>query len=147
MNAEGILLAAGAVIHNDAGQILLVRHHAGRESYWRGKWICPGGKLEAGETLAAGAQREVLEETHLEIRLERMLPPFETIVKDQGKLILHVVYVDFVAHVVGGNLQPDDDVAEAQWWSRAEMKRRKNELHQDTRRLMHLAGVLNEEEV
>jgi 8-oxo-dGTP diphosphatase len=139
-NAEGILLAVGAVIRNDAGQVLLVRHQPERESYWKGKWICPGGGLEVGETLAQGALREIREETHLDAQLDRMLPPFETIVEEKGKTLLHVVYVDFLARYVSGDLQPDDDVAEAEWWSRSDIRRRWNELHPDTQRLLVLAG-------
>jgi 8-oxo-dGTP diphosphatase len=139
-NAEGILLAVGAVIRNDAGQVLLVRHPPERESHWKGKWICPGGGLKAGETLAQGALREIREETHLEARLERMLPPFETIVCERGETLLHVVYVDFLARYVSGELQPDDDVAEAEWWSQSDIQRRWDELHPDTQRLLISAG-------
>lgn len=140
-NAEGILLAVGAVIRNDAGEILLVRHRPERKGYWKGKWICPGGKLEPGETLAEGALREIREETHLEVKLGKMLPPFETIVEERGKILLHVVYIDFLAQVTGGELRPDDDIGEAEWWDATEMRQRWDELHHDTKRLLILAGV------
>ncbi len=141
-NASGIMLAVGAVIENETGEILLVRHKPERKGYWKGKWICPGGKLKQDETLAEGALREVCEETHLDIQLKRMLPPFETIVTEQGKVVLHVVYVDFLAVPIGGILQADDDVGEACWWNVEEIKLRWNELHADTQRLLTLAGVL-----
>lgn len=141
MNAEGIMLAVGAVIQNDAGQILLARHRPEREGYWKGKWICPGGKLKVGETLADGALREVREETHLEVKLQKILPPFETIAQQDEDMILHVIYVDFWAHVTGGELQPDDDIGEAQWWRRDEIFERWEELHHDTQRLFVLAGL------
>lgn len=142
MNAEGIMLAAGAVIFDDEDRVLLVRHRPERGGYWKGKWICPGGKLQPGETLAEGALREIREETHLEVRLERMLPVFETIARD-GDDLLHVVYVDFLARVIGGALRPDDDVAEAEWWDRAELRSRWDELHADTCRLLVSAGAVD----
>lgn len=37
-------------------QVLLVRHR------WRG-WVCPGGRVEGGETPRAAARRELVEET------------------------------------------------------------------------------------
>ncbi len=140
MNAEGILLAAGAVIRDGKGRILLVRHKPERRGFWRGQWICPGGRVEPGETLARAALREVCEETHLEIKLERMTPVFETIVREADTVVLHVVYMDFLADLVGGTLQPDDDIGEAEWWDVSTLRRRWSELHPDTRRLLTLAG-------
>jgi len=111
MSDDLIMLAVGAVIRDAEGRILLVRHRPERGGYWQGKWICPGGKLEPGETLADGALREIREETHLEVRLGHILPPFETIFRKDEAIQLHVVYVDFFAELVGGQLVPDDDVA------------------------------------
>jgi ADP-ribose pyrophosphatase YjhB (NUDIX family) len=144
MNAEGIMLAVGAVIRDARRRILLVRHKRERGGYWQGKWICPGGKLEPGETLAEGALREVQEETHLKIRLGRILPPFETIVREGDTVQLHVVYVDFLAEFVAGELRPDDDIAEAEWWDEAALARRWQELHHDTQRLLENAGCAPE---
>ncbi|GAB4344818.1 MAG: NUDIX hydrolase [Candidatus Abyssubacteria bacterium] len=135
-----ILLAVGAVIRDGDGRVLLVRHKRERGGFWQGKWICPGGRLEAGETLAEGTLREVREETHLDIKLGRILPPFERIVRDEGGVSLHVVYVDFLAELVGGALRPDDDIAEAEWWDRETLKNRWDELHADTQRLLTTAG-------
>jgi 8-oxo-dGTP diphosphatase len=140
MNAGGIMLAVGAVIRDADGRLLLVRHKPERGGFWQGKWICPGGKLEPGETLAEGALREVREETHLEIRLERDLPAFDTIFREAGEMVLHVVYVDFLADVVGGDLEPDDDIGEAEWWDEEALSKRWNELHADTKRLLTIAG-------
>ena len=134
------MLAVGAVIRDSEGRILLVKHKVERGGFWQGKWICPGGKLEPGETLAEGAVREVREETHLEIKLGRMLPAFETIFRERGKMLLHVVYIDFLADLVGGTLRPDDDGGEAQWWTPQTLSLRWDELHPDTQRLMKLAG-------
>jgi ADP-ribose pyrophosphatase YjhB (NUDIX family) len=53
------------VVHDAAGRLLLIRrgHDPGR-----GLWSLPGGRVEAGETLAAAVEREVLEETGLAVR-------------------------------------------------------------------------------
>jgi 8-oxo-dGTP diphosphatase len=140
MGDENIMLAVGAVIRDPEGRTLLVRHRPERGGFWQGKWICPGGKLEPGETLADGALREIREETHLEVRLGQILPPFETIFRKADSIRLHVVYIDFLAELVGGQLMPDDDVAEAEWWDLNTLQARWNELHTDTRRLLILAG-------
>jgi ADP-ribose pyrophosphatase YjhB (NUDIX family) len=140
MSDGDIMLAVGAVIRDADGRILLVRHRAERGGFWQGKWICPGGRVEQGETLAEGALREITEETHLEVKLGPILPPFETVFRDGNEILLHVVYVDFLADLVGGELVPDDDIGEAEWWDQNTLSDRWNELHRDTQRLLTLAG-------
>ncbi|MGE0431822.1 MAG: NUDIX domain-containing protein [Planctomycetota bacterium] len=62
-----IARVCGALIRGD--RILMVRHaHDGR-SYW----TLPGGGVEAGESLAAAACREVHEETGLIVTATRVL--------------------------------------------------------------------------
>jgi ADP-ribose pyrophosphatase YjhB (NUDIX family) len=55
----------GAVVHDAAGRLLLIRraHDPGR-----GLWSLPGGRVEAGESVAEAAEREVREETGLDVR-------------------------------------------------------------------------------
>jgi 8-oxo-dGTP diphosphatase len=134
------IVAVGAVIRDGEGRILLVRHKVERGGFWQGKWICPGGQLEPGETLAEGALREVREETHLEVTITQALPAFDTIFRDGDSPLLHVIYIDFLADLVGGDLQPDSDIAEAEWWDPDTLTQRWNELHPDTQRLMDIAG-------
>jgi 8-oxo-dGTP diphosphatase len=140
---QAIIVAVGAVIFDDAGQVLLVKHVPERRSFWQGKWICPGGRLQVGETIAAGILREVWEETHLRIWLERPLVPFERILQGPDGVRLHVIYIDYLAQKVGGELQPADDVGEALWVPRLQLSALGEELHEDTRRLLQIAQVLD----
>lgn len=59
----------GAVIRDH--HILLIKHreHASGRSYW----VIPGGGREADETEEACVERELLEETHLKVTIERLL--------------------------------------------------------------------------
>ena len=59
--------ACGALIQGD--MILMVRHVEPTRSYW----TLPGGGVEAGETPAEAAVREVREETGLRVRAVRRL--------------------------------------------------------------------------
>jgi len=136
-----ILVAVGAVIEDDDGRILLVKHKQERGGYWQGKWICPGGELEFGEDIKEGIKREIKEETNLEVELVTPLVPFDRIVKIDGRTGLHVIYIDYVASLVGGELKVDSDVGEALWVEKKSVPTIWQELHEDTQRLLKIAGI------
>jgi 8-oxo-dGTP diphosphatase len=55
-----VVEVAAGLIRDAAGRYLITRRRRG--SHLAGLWEFPGGKLEAGETPAAGLQRELQEE-------------------------------------------------------------------------------------
>jgi len=63
-------LGTCAVVLDEYGRILLEQRS---DCGW---WCLPGGRLDAGETLARGALREVLEETGLEVEIAGFLGVF-----------------------------------------------------------------------
>jgi len=136
------MVAVGAVVEDDEGRILLVKHEPERGGFWQGKWICPGGKLELGETIGDGIKREVKEETGLEIELIKPLPAFDRIVKSADGIDLHVVYIDYIAKLAGGELKADSDVGEALWIEKDELGHVWDDMHEDTQRLFKLAGMV-----
>lgn len=54
------VVVVGALVRNEANEVLLIRHH-------RRGWEIPQGKVEEGEGLIEALHREVLEETGIEI--------------------------------------------------------------------------------
>ncbi len=69
MDAEQLLSAGGVVVRRDRhGTRVLVLHHAKMD-----EWRLPKGKLKAGESLAQTAEREVREETGLDLPAGRYL--------------------------------------------------------------------------
>ena len=142
MQKGKITIAVGAVIEDDSGRILLVKHVPERGGFWQGKWICPGGRLEFGESIEDGIKREVLEETGLEISLVAPLTPFERIVEREGGITLHVIYIDFLARLLRGEFRPDSDVGEGIWLRRENIKGIWEELHDDTKRLLQIAEIV-----
>lgn len=137
-----IFIAVGAVIKNSEGKILLVQHKPERFGYWRGKWICPGGRLKLGESIEAGIKREVKEETNLDIELKEPLVPFERIVKKGRDVELHVIYIDYIASIAGGDLKVGSDVGKAKFASRDEILEMWSELHEDTKKLLKIARII-----
>jgi ADP-ribose pyrophosphatase YjhB (NUDIX family) len=75
-----------------------------------GEWTLPGGGLDFGEDPAAGAVREVREETGYEVATGALLGIHSAIL-EPGETIsghrLHVVHVVYRATITGGELQQE----------------------------------------
>lgn len=88
----------------------------------KGYWSLPGGALELGEHLAQAIEREVLEETGLEVRPKSVFEIFERIMRDkEGKPEYHYVLVDYLCEVKGGELHPSSDASRAEWVRRKDL--------------------------
>jgi mutator protein MutT len=115
---ERPLVGVGAVIV-EGGRVVLVRRAA---EPMAGEWSIPGGLLEIGETMRAGAVREAREETGLQVAAGEVLEVLDRILPDaKGKLRFHYVLIDFLCRRVGGELRAGGDAAEARWVSEAEL--------------------------
>lgn len=102
-----IVAAVGVVITDDAGRLLLVLR---ARDPGAGRWSVPGGKVEPGEELRRAAEREVLEETGLTVRVTRELGTVEI---PHGSTTFQVT--DFAAVALGGELRAGDDAAAVRW--------------------------------
>lgn len=106
------IVGVGAVIV-DRGRAVLVRRST---EPLRGEWSIPGGMLEIGETLRAGAEREALEETGLTVKAGEVLGAFDRVVPGEGgRTRFHYVLIDFLCHRISGELRAGGDAAEARW--------------------------------
>ncbi|MDB5101531.1 MAG: nudF [Cyanobacteria bacterium RYN_339] len=110
---------AGAVVV-EAGRVLLVRR---AKDPFRGCWDLPGGFLEANEHPADGARREVLEETGLEVVLDRQLGMYVDTYRPGSDPMLwhHSLNIFFLARPVGGTLALSAETTEACWFKLAEL--------------------------
>jgi 8-oxo-dGTP pyrophosphatase MutT (NUDIX family) len=105
-----VLVAAGGLITNPAGEILLM--------FRRGKWDLPKGKQDDGEGLEACAVREVQEETGLQhITLERKLTEtFHYYPLKEKKVLKHTYWYKML--FTGTELtvpQIEEDIMDIQW--------------------------------
>lgn len=113
------LVGVGAVIIHD-GRALIVQRGAEPR---RGEWTVPGGLLELGETLRAGVEREVLEETGLAVKAGAVLDVFDSIYPDaSGRTEYHYVLVDFLCELISGELKPATDILDARWITPTELE-------------------------
>lgn len=92
-------VGAAAVIMNSEGRILLVKHNYGKYN-----WELPGGLSEQNESAENTAKREVLEETGLEVTVERLTGVYYEPNHDMHHFVFTCKVVD--------NQQPQPDVEE-----------------------------------
>ena len=110
------IIAVGAVIQNDAGEILLIRR--GRPPR-EGEWSIPGGKVQWGEPVRHALEREVDEETGLKIELAGLIDIVDSLIEDEsGSLAHHHVLLDYAARALSGTSRAGDDVQEVKWVAR-----------------------------
>ena len=111
-------VAVGAVVFKNERVLLVRRGQPPSEDLW----AIPGGSVEIGETLQEAAEREILEDTGIQIRAGEPVFTFDTIDRDRsGEIRFHYVIVDLVADYVSGDPKAGDDAAEARWVSAPEI--------------------------
>ena len=98
-------VGVGAVLIHE-GKVLLIRR--GKEPL-RGRWVVPGGTVEAGETLEDALAREVLEETGLVVRPREVMLVFDRILREGDRLDYHYVIIDYLCEYVAGEARAASD--------------------------------------
>ncbi len=112
-------VGVGAIVI-DGDRVLLVRRGIPPS---QGLWAIPGGGVEIGETLAAAAEREILEETGIRIEADRPVYSFDFIERDaSGEVRFHYVIVDLAARYLEGEVRAADDAADARWLTWEELR-------------------------
>ncbi len=113
------IVGVGAVILHE-GRVLLARRG---NPPLAGEWSIPGGKLELGEKLRTGLEREVREETGLVVEATELLDVFDSIFPDaDGRTEYHYVLVDFLCHLRSGTALAASDASELAWASPGELE-------------------------
>lgn len=119
----------GALIHDGAGKILLVRTRK-----WGNRWGIPGGKIERGEPAIAALRREILEETALEIDDIVFAMVQDCIDSPEFIRPAHFILLNYVARATGTAVTLNDEAEEFRWIAPAEAPAM--DLNQPTRALL-----------
>ncbi|MBI3305245.1 NUDIX domain-containing protein [Candidatus Parcubacteria bacterium] len=106
------------IVRNEQGAVLLHR----RDDH--SSWAFPGGKLELGESLEVCLAREMLEETGLEVAVERLLGVFsspEYVLALEDKTFQPLLIV-FLCRMCGGGLRVGPESLSFMWMNQANME-------------------------
>lgn len=106
-------LGCGAVIQRADGAILLVQR--GRQPE-QGHWGLPGGKVDWMEKVEDAVVREVLEETGLEVTVERLLCVVDHFEPALGQHWVAPVYLARVPAIVQATLREPEAILALDWF-------------------------------
>lgn len=106
-----IQLGVAAIISNDIGNVLVAK-----TPKLDNGWTIPGGHLEFGEKTEEALCREVLEETGLKIKVEKLINICETIIEEKS---FHIISFHFWCKLDGSSdLKPDSrELTDLKWVS------------------------------
>ncbi|MGH3923262.1 MAG: NUDIX hydrolase [Pseudonocardiaceae bacterium] len=100
-------VSVAGIVFDDHDRVLAIRRRDNDQ------WQPPGGVLELGETFEDGVRREVLEETGIHVRVERLTGVYKN-------MNMRVVALVFRCTAVGGTPHTTDESNEVQWLDIAE---------------------------
>lgn len=107
-----------AFLRNSEGKFLLVKRNAEKYGNTRGSWDIVGGRIDLGTSLLENLNREVKEETELEIVSDPRLLHAQDIFLSEK----HVVRLTYSADVIGELKLDASELVEHQWLSLDEMQ-------------------------
>jgi 8-oxo-dGTP diphosphatase len=96
--------AVAAIIFNEQGQILLFKH-----TYRKFEWGLPAGGLEHREQPRDAIQREFLEETGMEIKVERLLTALSA--RED-----HHISMIYLCTIVSGEFKESHEISEMKYF-------------------------------
>ena len=99
-------VAVGVVVENEAGWVLYTRR---AHEPQMGAWGLPSGFVDRGELLPEAAQREVREETGLDVAIDDLLGVFSALGHP-------VIFVAYRGHPVGGELVAGPEAFEVRYF-------------------------------
>jgi 8-oxo-dGTP diphosphatase len=100
------IVAAGALVANSHGQVLLLK------SPRYGDWEFPGGQVEEGETIPHALEREVFEETGVVVQVKSLVGIYSNTRKPS------IVNMDFICEYISGEPKTSAESSQVEWVDR-----------------------------
>ena len=114
-----LIVGCSAVIFDPPRQKILLTRRSDN-----GRWCLPGGQMESGESVTEACEREVREETGLQVRVVRLLGVYS----DPHRLVeyadgnrYHVVSLNFEAEPIGGTITICNETIASGYFARDEI--------------------------
>lgn len=99
-------LTVDIFIYDEDNNFILIKR--GNEPF-KGYWALPGGFVDYGETVENAAKREALEETSINVKLERLVGVYSKPDRDPRR---HTVSITYTAKGNMENMRADDDACD-----------------------------------
>jgi 8-oxo-dGTP diphosphatase len=109
-------VSVAGVVVDDAGRALMVERRD------NGKWEPPGGILELDEAIEEGVRREVLEETGLDVEVERLTGVYKNLPRGVLALV-------FLCRPLREVAAPGDETAAIKWMTPREVGEQADEAY------------------
>jgi 8-oxo-dGTP pyrophosphatase MutT (NUDIX family) len=109
-----IAMGGACAVFDDKGRVLLVRH-----TYGRLNWELPGGGAETGESPGQTAVREMLEETGLDVEIDRLTGAYYEAGPRPGHAhgpILHFVFAAHRRDPAATPIPRPPEIGDVGWW-------------------------------
>ena len=106
-----MVAAAGYVLDGKGNMLLIRTPHRG--------WDCTGGPVEVGEDVVSGVLREIMEESGVHARVDRLVGVYANVgmhlARDGVTEVPTKVMLDFLCTYEGGTLTAPDESLEVKW--------------------------------
>ena len=131
-------VGVGVIVFRDKDVLLVKRNKDPNKGFWS----IPGGKQILGETLLEAAQRELLEETGVNVDRLLLVDVVDAIIPDiEGKIKYHYTLVDYMGQWQSGESRPGDDAKEVSWVHQNELS--SYSLLEKTMNIIQKAAAIN----